>query len=367
MEKQTPDAAYETIVAKSIEEINRYYQNLNDIVIETTLRYNKIFYAGTFDKSDYSFFKKNKVKYKKFVLSAEQQSLYNDDIVESIYQAAISSGLSEIVRFFDERDIDEWDKVMIKHRREIITPEQKYLSFAIQHINEFYAEAVILYKEFYAVNLYMKNEFEISNVVEKAYSIENPDKRKKYLADKIDAYINSIQTGVLKVDYNKRMYFIDRCNEIVAYSDNEIREKESQKKYNELMIEINKLEQTKEALVNSTNTIQSSEIVPDSTKISSIPEVDRTLNRQFLAIYYLLNAADKASFSRNKAEIARFVQFLTAKNYTNIYKLAIHPMKDPEEKSSTKYQNDLAFVKEFFIKLGLNDIAKQMDRDMKLG
>ena len=93
-----------------------------------------------------------------------------------------------------------------------------------------------------------------------------------------------------------------------------------------------------------------------------LSNTDITLNRQFLALYYMLNEVDKEAFARNKSETARFFQLLTGKSYENIYKLTKKPLKDLSECTSKKYLSDIKFVKESFMKLGLNKIAQQIEK-----
>ncbi len=118
-------------------------------------------------------------------------------------------------------------------------------------------------------------------------------------------------------------------------------------------------------IINSENKVSSNNTSTSekSDKLISIPDTDTTLNRQFLALYYLLNEVDKELFGRNKSEIARFIHLLTGKNYDNIYKLTKNPVKDPAERTSKKYQSDIQFVKESFRKLGLNKIAHKIEND----
>ena len=98
-----------------------------------------------------------------------------------------------------------------------------------------------------------------------------------------------------------------------------------------------------------------------------IPETDITLNRQFLALYYMLNELDNKAFSRNNAEIARFIKFLTNKSYDNIYKRTKNPLKDPSERTSARYQSDIQFLKESFHKLGLDNIVRKIENDNLIG
>ena len=58
----------------------------------------------------------------------------------------------------------------------------------------------------------------------------------------------------------------------------------------------------------------------------------------------------------DKTEIARFIEFLTNKSYHNIYEKVRSPLK----LSDRALKKDLNFVKDYFVKLGLEDVVKLM-------
>jgi hypothetical protein len=79
-----------------------------------------------------------------------------------------------------------------------------------------------------------------------------------------------------------------------------------------------------------------------------------TINRQVIAVCYLLNSL---GVTANNSEKARFIEFLTDKNQKEIYKrvLAI---------DDTVYNlegKDAQYVRDWFVKLGLTELAKEID------
>jgi hypothetical protein len=86
-----------------------------------------------------------------------------------------------------------------------------------------------------------------------------------------------------------------------------------------------------------------------------------TTARQVLAIHYLLkySKADRAS----NADIARFIEFLTSKNYKNIYKKVCNPLGSRDK----ELNEDLRFVRSFFEKLGLTEIVRMINNEISSG
>lgn len=126
---------------------------------------------------------------------------------------------------------------------------------------------------------------------------------------------------------------------------------------------------SKPLMQNNFSSDRAQTVIESAKEDTTLPlsKTDITLNRQFLALYYILNEVDKNAFNRNKSEAARFFQLLTGKSYDNIYKHTKNPLKDPTERTSKKYQADIQFLKETFIKLGLNKIAQQIENDNLVG
>jgi len=83
-----------------------------------------------------------------------------------------------------------------------------------------------------------------------------------------------------------------------------------------------------------------------------------TTARQVLAIHYLLKCLEVRNV--DKTVIARFIEFLTGKNYDSIYKKVREPLKLKD----TEVRKDLEFVKAYFMKLGLSEAVRMIDNEM---
>lgn len=83
-----------------------------------------------------------------------------------------------------------------------------------------------------------------------------------------------------------------------------------------------------------------------------------TTARQVLAIHYLLKYCKAEQVSN--ADVARFIEFLTGKNYKNIYKRVGNPLGSRDK----ELNEDLRFVRSYFEKLGLSEIVKMINNEI---
>lgn len=94
--------------------------------------------------------------------------------------------------------------------------------------------------------------------------------------------------------------------------------------------------------------------------------IDFTTKRQVLAIYYLLNEVDKKTNLIDRTIRARFIEFLTGKNYDAIYDKLSEPHKGLDNNNNKNAISDMKYVKEHFNKLGLINIVEQISKDMNI-
>lgn len=88
---------------------------------------------------------------------------------------------------------------------------------------------------------------------------------------------------------------------------------------------------------------------------------DFTTARQVLAVHFLLLAAGMRQDSIDKTVEARLIEFLTGKNYRNIYDFVRQPFKDSNKESG----KDLKFIKPYFEKLGLTQVIALIEKELK--
>lgn len=85
-----------------------------------------------------------------------------------------------------------------------------------------------------------------------------------------------------------------------------------------------------------------------------------TTARQVQAILYLLE--DSGLPQIEKTEIARFIEFLTGKNYDNVYKRVLSPLKSRDQADNA----DLIYIKDWFRRLGLTALVEKIESAIKM-
>jgi hypothetical protein len=101
-----------------------------------------------------------------------------------------------------------------------------------------------------------------------------------------------------------------------------------------------------------------------STELTNFPaeapekNKEFTTSRQVLAVHYLLKYCQVKNI--DNTEKARFIQFLTGKNYDNIYKRVQSPLN-----GNDRYINeDLKYVRGYFDRLGMKEIVKMISNEL---
>jgi hypothetical protein len=105
------------------------------------------------------------------------------------------------------------------------------------------------------------------------------------------------------------------------------------------------------------------EVVEEITKSEST--ADFTTKRQVMAIYYLLNEFSDYTNQVDRTQKARFIEFITGKNYDSIYKALSNPLKGLDAQNPTNTLKDLSYVKTHFTNMGLTQIASKIENDLK--
>ena len=105
--------------------------------------------------------------------------------------------------------------------------------------------------------------------------------------------------------------------------------------------------------------------IQDGTLEVKEPEIVKnnltgTTAQQVLAIYYLLQAANMPA--GDKSNVARFTEFLTGKNYKNIYDAVRSPIAT-KAKGELRMK-DLQFVRTHFENLGLTEIVQMINNEL---
>ncbi len=333
----------------TIQEVMEEYRLVNDGFLRAINKLLVVFYKEEVTEDDISYLSSTEYYYHNRKLIRKDIRFFQVDIFKNILEATLSDTI-EMAKVFFGDTLDLWDASAYKYRSLSFKISDKYYKNLIWHIDKLYTNLKELYDDFYSE----KNEFiewySFPDIFEEAQKYEGLNERKQFVNKVIvDCKEFCLKEEFFKVNKNDELEFIQKCQQLIELTD--------------LQMQNGILPTTSESNV----VILKSEVEPVNSDHSSIPKTDITLNRQFLALYYLLNEVDKEAFARNKSEIARFIQLLTGKSYDNIYKLTKNPIKDPADRTSKKYQSDIQFVKESFLKLGLNKIAQQIENDNLIG
>jgi hypothetical protein len=107
-------------------------------------------------------------------------------------------------------------------------------------------------------------------------------------------------------------------------------------------------------------------LAKETPQVESNSNPNFTTRRQVLSIYFLLSEM-KVYGSTDKTTIANFIQFLTGKEAnateiknTNIYKF----IREPFKTNDNNLKSDLEFIKEYYVKLGMNSIVDSIEKEI---
>ena len=310
------------------------------------------------DSTEY-YYEKRKVKH-------EDSNLYEDYIFRDILQSTFQGTVNKAKEFFGY-SVDDWDGRAERYRLLAVKITDKYLKNLIWHIDILLFDLKELFHDFYKDYNVFSDWFSFSNVLDSLPGLELVEQRDLVTRTMAQCKEYCIKDGYKTVKKEQEDEYIEKCRRMVELID--FQEKNGIS-INPTYAEIEEWEKEPEERNVAQRQIQIQEQSQEQSQehnqeqdYKPVPETDITLNRQFLALYYMLNELDNKAFSRNKSEIARFIQMLTGKNYDNIYKRTKNPIKDPSERTSAKYQSDIQFVKDCFRNLGLVGIVRKIEND----
>jgi len=343
MNKQNEIMSANEGICLSAKDYIDYMRDINDSYSAAIELIKNIIARKKIMDDDVLFLKSIDLTYYNYDLIPENQLQAGTDIKKHLFYSSISTLVDNIKEFYN---IDNMLFIRNNKQNELIVNIYKYNlqpEFLIDFLTEFNYVCSIILKDynkwFVSEPNTFENKFDFSEAYTMAEDLQTATEKTQFF----EKEIIEIEKWMLlesthNTDQQQADIYIGKCNKAIEIINSE-----------------NKV------LSNNTSTTEKSD------KLISIPDTDTTLNRQFLALYYLLNEVDKELFGRNKSEIARFIHLLTGKSHENIYKLTKNPVKDPAERTSKKYQSDIKFVKESFRKLGLNKIAQQIENDNLVG
>ena len=338
-----------------LEDVIADYKVLNASLIDVMDRFMDIQIQECVYAGDVKYLSKFNLTYTKRRIrkSRKDNLILNYDIFSNVLNSTLLDAYEKSILFFESNNLSKWDKKLNVLRECVIKNGGKYVAQMIELINILYANLRNLYLDFNVRDDSFQANFDFNISLELSEECRDLAEKKAFWNWMIlNCNKMCLSSQIANVNKDEQEEFIRKCQKAIEIVDFE------QKLFDDSTASVTPVEVEPPASPKAIDAPITSE---------SLPETDITLNRQFLALYYMLNAIDNQSFSRNKSEIARFIQMITGKSYHNIYKSVKNPLKDPSERTSKKYQDDIHFLVDSFRKLGLNRIALTIENDNLIG
>lgn len=363
----------------SISEITAEYKKLNENLVAALDQLEIIFDAEYLDSSDIEMFIELNITFKELAINTDELKTHGGSIFESILETVFEESLEKAKKLFGFEDtnfwfikLDSYNKLIIKIGVEV--------SFTLKFIKRLFNTLITIARLCDFSQDEISERFENLNDAETMsfFDFEETVKKASKIADlrdRLNYYHSEIaEKELYSVQYNDDSFVLElcenftyKCNRAIEITENHLNKSSKHK----LEIPVKPIE-TNQALTNQvtainmqTGTIQSNE-VEFSPETAAKTNTEFTTSRQVLAMYYLLNEIDHKSVNQvDRTEKARFIEFLTGKNYDNIYKTLSKPFKGLDTKNPKAILKDLEYVSSHFEKLGLQSIVTKIKNDME--
>ncbi len=358
----------------SISEITAEYKKLNENLVIALDQLDLIFETEYLDSSDIEMFIELNITFKELAINADELKTHGESIFESILETVFEESLEKAKKLFGYEDtnfwfikLDSYNKLIIKIGVEV--------SFMLKFIKRLFNTLVTIAQ---LCNLNENDDlgrfdaFNDADIIS-FFDFEETVKEASKIADlreRLNYYHSEIAEKELYcVQYNDDSFvlalcksFTHKCNRAIEITENHLNKstKYTQKTQAEPMAIIQPIETNTQS---ENNPAIETELPPETTAKGN-PAF--TTSRQVLAIYYLLNEIDRKGINQvDKTEKAKFIEFLTGKNYNNIYKALSNPFKGLDRKNPKSFLNDMEYVSNHFEKLGLQSIVQKINADAR--
>lgn len=348
----------------SISEITAKYKKLNTDLVEALEIFTIIFSSQHADSTDIKALKKLNLVFENLVINEIELKIYGQTIYTNIMETVFEDALDNAKVLFGYCDPCFWESKYETIVNIIIMNDVDVSNMLLLF--------KLLYESLKTINrlslYYYLEENHCTNInfdiIVENYNFNiTVEDANKYadLKERINFYHSEIATKELicvREDKNKLLNdqcreFIDKCYKAIEITENQLKKTIPEPIKNQLL-------EVVETEIKSTD-------LPESTELSTSQNNTNpafTTSRQVLAIYYLLNEIDRKGINQvDKTEKAKFIEFLTGKNYNNIYKALSNPFKGLDKKNPKRILNDMEYVTTYFEKLGLQSIVQKINAD----
>ena len=336
----------------TISELTDEYRKINyDLMIALEI-FIKIYDSGIIDEIDYNNLKKLNLNFVKLKVDSEELKIHSDSIEESVFITIFTDLMTLATVLYGSDCAENWESAQEKGIQIIINngvyvSEMLKLFHSFYHslarINEMMEFAVFEndpeFDEYYHL---MPVDFE--STMSKLRSIKNIQEKINFLNNEIkDKQLICLEVREDTNFFSVLQTFIMKCK---------------------LALDILTRDIPLEGSKSSSDEMPEENIVMPEENPENPKNREFTTARQVLAVYYLLNEVDQKAVNQiDRTEKARFIEFLTGKNYKNIYKTLSDPFKGFNNKNNKRILNDLEYIKVYFTKLGLQSIVDKIDSD----
>lgn len=348
----------------SIQEIKKKYLRLNKNLVEVLERIQDILMLEEYNDADKKYIQRRELYFDLYKIHENEIKIHGEELIYSILEATLKDSISYGILFFNSSNNKDWKRKVFSIKTELLKiPDDTTL--LLRTLNELHSTLYRIYDSFSPnfiselKNTYRYNDSEEDYAYDfDFYFVYNDLKNENDLLKKREKYLQQITEKdllCLKHNFDPKTFkpnvdFKGKCLKAIEIINFQIQ---------------NTTPQTDNAAINPDN----SEISVDN--LEPEPETptknkEFTTKRQVLAIYYMWNELDKNINSIDRTVRARFIQFLTGKNESNIYKALAEPYKGLEnDKNNKSAIKDLEFVKQYFESIGLKSIVEKISNDMQ--
>ena len=348
----------------TISEIAERYRILNENFCLAIHILSEIRDNNSVDESQLNQLKELDIEFEELEMNDEELAIHGECIMLDVLESQFEDALKMAVEFYNSPNIKIWhiefnkiNKLIIKLGFEVsyLLKFNNMLFSSFKLLDEYaglsYHQPFILEES--NKKIYNLCNFDITNA--SALAISNLKERIKYYHNEIaskELYCIENSYNSFEIDICKG--FIAKCKKAIDITTNQLNN-------------ISKFETDSPVVAATVNADENSDNKSSSTtnqpqEVSKNPAF--TTSRQVLALYYLLNEIDHKGMAQiDRTEKARFIEFLTGKNYDNIYSALSNPFKGLDKKNPKKTLIDLEYISQYFENLGLQSIVTKIKND----
>ena len=341
--KIEPEKSTDTIEPLSINDFTTFFNKINAEFIKAMNKVDEIVLKNNVSDADIKYLKELNICFQVCKLDYLAYESYGFGIHKTLLQATLSDSYNRSLILFNDKYDETWkDKVN----------EYKIKFIQIGFETEFLLDFIIKLKnnldilsEYYQVHVIreifipLDEYFDISRVSDIAEKEPDLLKRKQiYVTSIVDVDLLCIHNEIEPRNEKLHQTFIQKCRAIIDLLDFQI----------------------------ENTPVTTSDHNIENSVDESIKSKDFTTKRQVLALHYLLNEVGSKTGSVDRTVQARFIEFMTGKNYTSIYKALSDPLKGLDNTKNISTIEDMEYVRNQFDKLGLENITNKIKGDMNI-